>query len=492
LQHQPPAAADRTAGLQWGDLPLHSLAPAERSDKNLAVPGMSIRTGQSMTERSILCVSPKLPTESMLPSMRAAGWDVRVATDLKGAHRVLQDEDVLVGLLMPADADEQTFAELDVFLASHGAPEWVGAFKPEALALPCCRDLIVNRLFDHHTLPLDPQRLLATLGHAHGHAALRHIARRGADVARDHAIIGQTEVIRDLLRQLRRMARVDAPVLVCGESGSGKELAAQAIHRESARAQGPFIAVNCGAIQPTLIQSELFGHVKGAFTGAAREERGLIEAASGGTIFLDEIGDLPLELQINLLRFLQEKTINRVGSTRSIRVDVRVVAATNVDLERAVAEGSFRQDLFYRLNVLSVTVPPLRARKADIELLAEHFFDKFGNEKSPQVKGFSQRARLAMTEHDWPGNVRELINRVRRAMVMTEGRLITAADLGLERQPEVSRNWDALDEARCAAERHAIFATLEHVGANVTEAARKLGVSRMTLYRLMAKHGIAH
>jgi DNA-binding NtrC family response regulator len=356
--------------------------------------------------------------------------------------------------------------------------------------MPVCRDLIVDHLFDHHTAPVGIDRLGMTLGHAWGHAALRQEAQGGDARSRDASIVGDSPATQELLRQVRRVAKVDAPVLIRGESGSGKELTAQAIHRQSSRAKGPFVPVNCGAIQASLIQSELFGHVKGAFTGASMDGRGLIEAASGGTIFLDEIGDLSLELQTNLLRFLQEKTINRVGSTRSIDVDARVIAATHVDLDKAVAAGTFREDLFYRLNVVPLRVPSLRERSADVGLLAEHFFDKFAKEKGPQLKGFSRRAMAALSAHPWPGNVRELINRVRRAAVMAEGRLITPHDLGLEERDE-SRGWDVLEEARLRAEHGAISVSLQHAGKNVTEAARQLGVSRMTLYRLMAKHGIA-
>jgi transcriptional regulator with PAS, ATPase and Fis domain len=266
-------------------------------------------------------------------------------------------------------------------------------------------------------------------------------------------------------------------------------LVAQAVHTHSPRRKGPFVPINCGAIPASLIQSELFGYERGAFTGAAREKRGLIEAAQGGSIFLDEIGDLPMELQANLLRFLQEKTIYRLGSTHSIAVDVRVIAASHINLAQAVQRGAFREDLYYRLNVLALDVPPLRDRKEDLLPLADHFFHTFSAERAPRVKGFSSRAGQAIRDYDWPGNVRELINRVRRAMVMAEGRLILPGDLGLDaaRAPNGAAQ---LDEARIRAERDAIDASLTRAGRNITLAARDLGVSRMTLYRLLAKHGI--
>jgi DNA-binding NtrC family response regulator len=245
--------------------------------------------------------------------------------------------------------------------------------------------------------------------------------------------------------------------------------------------------VNCGAIPASLIQSELFGHVRGAFTGADRDRRGFIEAASGGTVFLDEIGDLPLSLQMNLLRFLQERTINRIGSPQSVHVDVRVIAATNVDLEQAISTGMFREDLFYRLNVLPLRVPALRDRCEDIDSLAWHFFKQFAHEKEARVKGFSIQAQEAMRHYSWPGNVRELINRVRRAMVMAEGRLIRPSELGIVHEDAA---WAGLGDARTQAERAAIHHCLALSGKNVTQAATHLGVSRMTLYRLMAKHGI--
>jgi DNA-binding NtrC family response regulator len=445
----------------------------------------------NMEERRLLCVDLKLSDRAWIEQLAADAWCLQLVDDLTAAHRRLQEHPVLVGLLVPGWIDADVCNELDAFLRAHPGPEWVGAFEPVVLAMPACSDLIVNHLFDHHTVPVNPAQLASTLGHAYGHASLRRASHTAEASVGDGTFVGSSPAAKELLRQVQRVAKTDAPVLVSGESGSGKELAAQAIHRHSSRARGPFVPVNCGAIQATLIQSELFGHEKGAFTGASKEGRGLIEAANGGTIFLDEIGDLSLELQINLLRFLQEKTINRVGSTRSIRVDARVIAATHVDLDKAVAAGRFREDLFYRLNVVPLRVPALRERLTDVGMLAEHFFHQFGAEKGPQLKGFSRRAMVALSEHDWPGNVRELINRVRRATVMAEGRLISPSDLGLEVRQD-DRAWDGLEEARTRAERGAIAISLEQAGRNVTEAAKQLGVSRMTLYRLMAKHGIGH
>jgi len=392
--------------------------------------------------------------------------------------------------LLAKHLDDAQISELDRFLAQHCEPSWIGLFEPASLAVPECAQLIVDHLFDHHTMPIDPLRLAQTLGHAHGRAALRHSTRCNDAVPASGSIVGRSASIRALLRQIQQVAKVDAPVLVCGESGSGKELTAQAIHDASARARGPFVAVNCGAIQPSLVMSELFGYTKGAFTGATADKCGYIEAADGGTLFLDEIGDFPIELQITLLRFLQEKTIVRVGSTRSVSVDVRVIAATNVDLDRAVRSGAFREDLYFRLNVLPLTVPPLRERKEDIPLLAQHCFATFACEGNRRLRGFARSALAAMNEHSWPGNVRELVNRVRRALVLAEGTLISAGDLGLEAQVVDSSRDEALDTARTEAERGAVSTSLLQAGSNVSAAARQLGVSRMTLYRLMAKHGL--
>lgn len=442
-----------------------------------------------MQDPRVICMDASGAACGWSRELRALGWEVDAVTELVAAELLMQQRPVLVGLIVATGLDARESSRIDKFLQLHGSMEWVGVFDAASIATPACRELILNHLFDHHTLPVDAHRLSLTLGHARGHAALLR-SMPVQEPARHSEMVGESsEASRGLSAQIRRVAKVDAPVLIVGESGSGKELAAQQIHRLSSRAALPFVPVNCGAIPATLIQSELFGYERGAFTGATREKRGVIEAASGGSLFLDEIGDLPRDLQINLLRFLQEGTINRVGSARPIRIDARVIAATNVDLDHAVAQGAFREDLFYRLNVLSLRVPPLRERIEDIQALAEHIFDKFSADKSPRLKGFSDHSIAAMLAYAWPGNVRELINRVRRAMVMAQGRLITAVDLGLDKGA-AAPPFEALEAARTRAEQKAIALSLKSAGKNVSLAAKHLGVSRMTLYRLMAKHGM--
>lgn len=413
-------------------------------------------------------------------------WDIfRVDTLLEATHAI-REEDFSVGLLDGIIGSNRV-REVDQFLRVHHRIHWVGIVEPPALSSETCRDLIADHLVDYHSAPVDMRRLADTLGHVHGCATLRTTRPRPAGAPSRQ--VGACSAFVRLREQVGRVARTAAPVLIWGESGSGKELAAQAIHEQSVRARAPFIAVNCGAIAPNLIHSELFGHEKGAFTGAVRDKVGLLEAANSGTIFLDEIADLPRDLQANLLRFLQEKSITRLGATRPIPLDARVIAASHVNLQEAVARGAFREDLYYRLAVLPLTVPPLRERRDDLMLLADHFFTLYAAEKHPRLKGFSSGAVSAILAHGWPGNVRELMNRVRRAMVMAEGRLISAHDLGFD-DPADAPAPPALDDTRMHSERTAIRTCLDRAGQNISRAARELGVSRTTMYRLLSKHGI--
>jgi DNA-binding NtrC family response regulator len=294
--------------------------------------------------------------------------------------------------------------------------------------------------------------------------------------------------MQQLFRMIRKVANTDASVFISGESGTGKELTALAIHERSPRRKEPFIAINCGAIPHHLLQSELFGYERGAFTGAHQRKIGRVEAAHGGTLFLDEIGDLPLESQASLLRFLQEGKIERLGGRESIAVDVRVISATHVDLEGAMREARFRTDLFHRLCVLRIDEPPLRARGKDIEILAHHILHKFKTDGPRRIRGFAPSAIEAMYSYKWPGNVREMINRVRRAIVMAEGKLITADDLDLGQFTD--QETVTLAQARDTAEKRAIEAALLRNRHRLNEAATDLGISRVTLYRLMAAHGL--
>jgi two-component system NtrC family response regulator len=288
---------------------------------------------------------------------------------------------------------------------------------------------------------------------------------------------------------VRKVAVSDAPVLVVGESGTGKELVARAVHRLGSRSKGPFVAINCGAIPENLLESELFGHEKGAFTGAHVQRKGRIETAHGGTLFLDEIGDLPLPLQVKLLRFLQEHRIERVGGRQEIPVDVRVLAATNADLRLAMRDGRFREDLYYRIGVVVVAIPPLRDRGEDVLVLASAFLQQYAAESRKRAITFSREALAALQGHAWPGNVRELENRVKRAVVMAETPRILPADLELD--GVVAPEGRALREVRADLERETIQRALAKHKGNVTRTAAELGVSRPTLYGLIEKLGIA-
>ena len=311
-------------------------------------------------------------------------------------------------------------------------------------------------------------------------------------------VVGESPAMRQVGELIRRFARSDDPVLITGESGTGKELAARAIHEGSRRHEGPFVAVNCAAIPSNLVASELFGYEKGAFTGANGRTKGQIEHANGGTLFLDEIGDMPVDLQGHLLRFLQDGQIVRVGGRETINVNVRIVAATNVRLREAIAEGRFREDLYYRLNVLTLPLPPLRDRRDDIEPLARHFLATAARDFGREVMDFEPEALAALRRHGWPGNVRELMSTVRRAVVIGDGDKVQLQDLmGIEDAPRpaaIAPPFQAAPKAQpragSAEERAALLAALARHSENVTLTAQELGVSRVTLYRMLRRHAV--
>jgi two-component system NtrC family response regulator len=302
-------------------------------------------------------------------------------------------------------------------------------------------------------------------------------------------MLGTSPQMQEVFEQIRKVATTDAPVLIVGESGTGKELAALAIHQGSPRKEGPFVPINCSAIPETLLESELFGHEKGAFTGAHIQRKGRIELAQGGTLFLDEIVELSPQLQVKLLRFLQGQRIERVGGREEIEVDARVVGATNIDLEQAMRGGRFREDLYFRLGVVVISMPPLRDREGDIPLLAKVLFQRYASETRKKIDGFTAKALRALEDHGWPGNVRELENRIKRAVIMAEGTKVTPADLELTSQ-NAKYEGRGLREAREAFEKDLVRRALARNEGNLTRTASQLCISRPTLYELMDKLGI--
>jgi Nif-specific regulatory protein len=313
--------------------------------------------------------------------------------------------------------------------------------------------------------------------------------RTRLEASLDVDVVGESPRMREIWRLLTRVAASDSTVLLRGESGTGKEVAARALHRKSRRTNRPFIALNCATLSPTLLESELFGHEKGAFTGAVERKLGKFEVADSGTLFLDEVGEIPTPLQAKLLRVLQEREFERLGSTRPIRVDVRVIAATNRDLEKAIQEGTFREDLFYRLNVISCTLPTLRERREDIPLLASHFAAHFGRQLGRKIAGFTPEARACLQRYAWPGNVRELSNAIERAVVIGEEDLIHPEDLpdtvlevpaGATKIP-ITRFHDTINETK----KRLILAAVEQAGGNLTKAAERLGLNANYLHRLI-------
>jgi two-component system, NtrC family, response regulator len=346
--------------------------------------------------------------------------------------------------------------------------------------------------YDFYQKPVDTDVLRLLVGRAfHIHALEeQNRALREAQLTAPMAgLIATDDSMIRVCRMVEKVAPTDASVLILGESGTGKELIARALHLQSGRKGARFVAINCAAIPEQLLESELFGYEKGAFTGAVKTTLGKIETAGGGTLFLDEIGDMPLALQAKLLRFLQERMIERVGGRQEIAVDVRIVCATNRDLQQFIIEQRFRQDLYFRIGEVTINVPPLRDRAGGPTVLAHAMLRKFSNVAGKPKRGFTEDATAALEAYSWPGNVRELENRVKTAMIMAETPMITAEDLGLKESTEEALLFN-LKEVRTRAERQAIRQAISITDGNVSRTAEMLGVSRPTLYDLMEKYGI--
>lgn len=434
-----------------------------------------------MFTRKVVLIDPCSECIALIPLLRSSGWQVEETS----LERVTEHDGGLC-ILRLTEAHLDDLRKIRALIASTYC-QWVAVAPPSLLNAPGALELIADWFLDYHTLPLIHERFLTALGRNHGMACLRRITHISSPTP-DEIFVGKTAKIRALAKMVSRVAPSESPVLIRGESGTGKELVAHAIHRKSPRHDLPFVAINCGAIPAHLIQSELFGHEKGAFTGAHQRRVGRIESAEGGTLFLDEIGDLPLEQQANLLRVLQERQIVRVGSSTPISVDFRLVAATHVDLEQAISDGHFREDLYFRLNVLELKTVPLRDQTSDILPMAEHFASLCMKDAARKPKHFGKAAIHVMRQHSWPGNVRELANRVQRGIILAEGREITPVDMGFEPPKANQLGTESLNIQLTRAERDILANALAHTPENMSLLAQTLDISRTTLYRLLKKH----
>ncbi len=422
------------------------------------------------------------------------GYAVREAVDGEHAVALCREQPfdlVLMDVRMPKKSGLEALKEIKVH--NPAVPVLImTAFSEVAAAV----EAIKSGAYDYLTKPLDFEKLKVVLRNVFAHVGLiRENATLSRSLAATEAqtgMVGRSESMRALWEMVRTIAPTDATVLITGESGTGKELVAKAVHAAGRRARGPFVAVNCAALTESLLASELFGHEKGAFTGADKKHEGHFLKADGGTIFLDEIGEMPLSMQVKLLRVIQEREVLSVGGNKAVPVDVRIIAATNRDLAREVAAGTFREDLYYRLNVVTLALPPLRERADDIPLLAQYFMARFADKNNKKIKGFTPGAMDRLVRYAWPGNVRELENVIERASILLLGEHISERELPERFAPA---RGDALTDALTTdcptledVERAVILKTLKRFGGNKTEAAKALGITRKTLHAKLSKY----
>jgi len=425
-------------------------------------------------------------------------FDVTIVGDRASAIAALRAEEppvVTLDLGLPPDPDgtSEGFAVLEEIMA----------IKPDTKVIVAtghgARESALNAIqrgaYDFYQKPVDIEQLGLIVRRAYNlHRIESENRQLQSRAGEENTVLGglitaAPEMVR-VARTIERVANTNVSVMLLGASGTGKELLAKGLHDASSRRNGAFVAINCAAIPENLLESELFGHEKGAFTGAVKTTEGKIELASGGTLFLDEVGDIPLPLQVKLLRFLQERQIERIGGRKAIDVDTRIVCATHQDLEAMIADGRFREDLFYRLAEIVVKIPSLAERPGDATLLAKAFVKRFAKEMNPQVKGFAADALAAIDAWKWPGNVRELENRVKRAVIMADGKLVGAADLDLEGAEDDEAQPLNLKTAREAADRKVIRHALARSEGNISNTAKLLGISRPTLYDLLKQYDL--
>ena len=427
-------------------------------------------------------------------------FEVTVVGDRESAIAALRSEEppvVTLDLGLPPDPDgtSEGFAVLDEIMALK--PDTKVVVASGHGARESALTAIERGAYDFYQKPVDIEQLGLIVRRALGLHRIEAENRRLAEkTGAGNRVLGSLitaapEMVR-VARTIERVANTSVSVMLLGASGTGKELLARGLHEASDRRDGSFVAINCAAIPETLLEAELFGHEKGAFTGAVKTTEGKIEQAHGGTLFLDEVGDIPLPLQVKLLRFLQERTIERIGGRSAIAVDTRIVCATHQDLEAMTADGRFREDLFYRLAEIVVKIPGLAERPGDAVLLAKAFLKRFAGEMNPQVRGFAPDALAAIDGWPWPGNVRELENRVKRAVIMTDGKLVSAEDLDLDDAEGSEHEALNLKSAREQSDRRMIRQALARSEGNISSTAKLLGISRPTLYDLLKQYDLQH
>jgi len=451
-----------------------------------------------MKKPKLLIVEDDEDLRTQMKWALAGDFDVILAEDRPSAMAVVRKTQPAVITLdlglppVPAGVEEG-FATLDEMLEENSQAKVIvitgRGDRENAL------QAIGKGAYDFFQKPIELDELKVVLGRAIYVAQLeqeQRELRRKLNGTTFEGMLGTCPKMQEIYGMIRKVAGTDAPVMISGESGTGKELVARAIHRLSLRQAGPFIVINCGAIPENLLESELFGHEKGAFTGAHIRRKGRFEMAEGGTLFLDEIGELPPMLQVKLLRFLQDRVIERVGGREQIEVDTRVIAATNRDLHEAMKQGGFREDLYFRLGVILIALPPLRERDGDLPLLAKAFLERYADENRKVIRGFTEQALDAIEQYPWPGNVRELENRVKRAVIMAEQTRITPEDLEMSCSSGSPERYErmGLREAREALEKELLTRAIARSSGNLSKAAAELGISRPTLYDLMEKFGM--
>lgn len=437
-------------------------------------------------ERRVLILNIGHEEFDVEKNLKSLNWQCISVNTIAAAIRLIKKDDIKVAIAIISSTNHRrVFDAMTRILVVDNSIQWLAITLQEQLTDCSYVKMLPAYFADYHHQPIDWAKLGNTIGHAYGMVLLAEKHKKELKIINPRPrLLGDSAIMTRLKTNLAKVAGTDGSVLICGETGTGKGVCAELIHILSARQQGPFVTINCAALPPSLIHSELFGHEKGAFTGADKQYIGHIERANTGTLLLDEIGDLPIELQVHLLQFLENQSIERLGGSGPIKVDCQIIFATHINLETAVEEGRFREDLYHRLNILRLDMPSLRERREDIKSLAFEYLSHYNTEQK-NCK-LTPSALESMLCYDWPGNVRELKNRIQRAVVMAEGDKITECDLGIKAQ-NFQQKAAGLAKQRIAVDTEVLLDSIQRNNHNISAAARDLNISRTTVYRLMKK-----